>query len=104
MASVTENKPSNPWQVWRPGIDPAADALERVSVLINRHEHITAGYAFTLGESARRYAEQCSLGFLLGLEMVVREHGNQAAILGWRHAASTVPQPSKSQNEGEKDA
>ena len=101
MASGIENRPSNPWQVWRPGIDPAADALERVSVLIGRNDHITAAYAFTLGESARRYAEECSLGFRLGLEMIVREQGNQAAILGWRHAAPPIP---KSQIEGEKDA
>ena len=100
MASVIDNRPPNPWQVWRPGIDPAADALERVSVLINRHDHITVTYAFSLGESARRYAEQCSPGFRLGLEMVMLEHGNQAAILGWRHAAS----PSKSQNGGKNDA
>lgn len=104
MASATDSKPSNPWQVWQPGIDPDADALERVSVLINRHEQITAEYAFTLAESARRYAEECSPGFRLGLEMVVRAQGNQAAILGWRHAALTVAPPPKSQNEGEKDA
>ena len=93
MASAIENDPSNPWQVWRPGIDPAADALERVSVLIGRRKHITATYAFALGESARCYAEQCHLGFRLGLEMVLIEQGNKAAILGWRHAAPPVPKP-----------
>ena len=104
MASVTDSKPSNPWQVWRPSVDPAADALERVSVLIGRRKHITAPYAFTLGESARRYAEQCSPGFRLGLEMVLIEHRNQAAILGWRHAAPAIVPPTQTQNEGEKDA
>lgn len=101
MASAIERRPSNPWQVWRPGIDPAADALERVSVLIGRNDHITATYAFTLGESARHYAEQCAPGFRLGLEMVLIEQGNKAAILGWRHAALPIP---KSQNKGKKDA
>ena len=101
MAFVTDHKPSNPWQVWRPGIDPAADALERVSVLIGRSEHITATYAFALGESARRYAQQCAPGFRLGLEMVLIEQGNQAAILGWRYAAAPIP---NSQKEGKKDA
>ena len=104
MASIIDRKLSNPWQVWRPGIDPAADALERVSVLIRRSAHITVPYAFSLGESARQYAEQCPPGFRLGLEMVLIEQGNQAAILGWRHAIPPVAPNPKSQNEGENDA
>ena len=100
MASGIDSRPSNPWQVWRPGVDPAADALERVSVLVDRSDGITAQYAFSLGESARHYADQCSPGFRLGLEMVLIEHRNRPAILGWRHATSSVATPPKSQNEG----
>ena len=78
--------------------------MDKYLVLIGRHKHITATYAFALGESARCYAEQCHLGFRLGLEMVLIEQGNQAAILGWRHAAPLAAPNPKSQNEGEKDA
>lgn len=74
---------TNPWDVWIPGRDRAFDALERISVLIRAEGDWDDAYAYKLGASARRYASQCPRGFRLGLEMVLSEHGNLAAIQGW---------------------
>lgn len=87
MASGTEYLPLRPWRVWHAGVDPAADALERISVLIRKNEDWSVQYAFDLGASARWNANHCTLGFRLGIEMILVGYGNKAAILGWQHAA-----------------
>lgn len=86
-SDTNEKRPMNPWAVWTPGIDRAFDALERISVLIREDEEWDDAYAYKLGASARRCASQCPRGFRLGLEMVLSEHGNLAAIQGWLSAA-----------------
>lgn len=82
-SDTNEKRRTDPWDIWTPGIDRAFDALERISVLIRENEDWDDAYAYKLGASARRYASQCPRGFRLGLEMVLSEHGNLAAIQGW---------------------
>lgn len=85
--------PVNPWLTWRPGNDRAFDALERIGVLIRRGAIWEDSYAFELGVQARRYANQCPKGFRNGLEIVLSEHGNLAAIQGWLSAAPDLDLP-----------
>lgn len=88
MRSDTKPRfPVNPWLAWRPGSDRAFDALERIGVLIRSGACWDDSYAFELGAQARRYANQCPKGFRHGLEIVLSEHGNLAAIQGWLSAA-----------------
>lgn len=101
MASDTENAPLRPWRVWHAGVDPAADALERISVLIRQNEDWPVQYAFDLGASARWHANHCHLGFRLGVEMILAGHGNKAAILGWQHAAPNDDAAQSPNIEGE---
>jgi hypothetical protein len=68
-------------------MDPAADALERISVLIRANADWSVLYAFDLGASARWHANHCDGGFRAGIEMALNAHGNKAAILGWQNAA-----------------
>ncbi|MBQ4808548.1 hypothetical protein J4717_13815 [Phaeobacter sp. HS012] len=85
--------PVNPWLAWRPGSDRAFDALERIGVLIRSGAAWDDSYAFELGAQARRYANQCPKSFRYGLEIVLSEHGNLAAIHGWLSAAPNLDFP-----------
>ncbi|QBF30773.1 hypothetical protein [Thalassococcus sp. S3] len=87
MASDTDVRLSyDPWTCWCPGIDPATDALERVSVLIRSRETWSSDYAFQLGNQIRLIANQCSPGIRTGIAMILHEHGDPDALTGWQQA------------------
>lgn len=75
----------DPWGRWCPGIDPAPDVLERVSVLIRSRETWAGDYAFELGTQIRLIANQCSPGMRIGIAMILNEHGDPDAIRGWQN-------------------
>ena len=83
MPSSTDKTYMKPWDIWQNGLDPTADALERVSVLIRREEDWASEYSFSLGSQIRRIANQYPVSMRIGIAMILIEHGDRNAIEGW---------------------
>jgi hypothetical protein len=98
--AINEGPRLNPWDVWMHGIDPITDALERLSVLLRSDAGWDEEYAFSLGAATRQYANQCPAELRAGIEMILVEHGDNAAINGWQSEAPKNHATEVSKNEG----
>lgn len=63
--------------------EPEQMALERISVLLRDKADWHPYYAWSLGKSARRYADLCTSGFRETLGNLLEEYGNKHALYGW---------------------
>lgn len=70
-----------PWSVAQP--TPEFEALERVSVLVERTANWSPQYAWELGKRARQQADLCGEDFRCGIEIVLITHGDAFALAGW---------------------
>lgn len=70
-----------PWSVPQPTAE--FEALERVSVLVERTANWSPRYAWKLGRRARQHADLCGDNFRCGIEIVLITHDDASALAGW---------------------